>query len=255
MALITNLISYWDMEDASGGITDIHGSNDGTEGGNPTYGETGIIGDAIDFNGDGYFELGDTPFDITDQLSISMWIKPDSFPHNQMPISKSYLAYEILIKGASWHAYINGDEMYLPDLDPTTEWQHVVFTYDKDGGDDNKILYVNGTNIGSETQTGTIDLNNSQLTLGRRPGQAGYDYHGLIDEVGIWDRILSPAEVTELYNSGAGLAYPFTVGTNMKVNISDVFKDVDSIQINIGDVWKDVTSIQQNIGDVWKTVF
>ncbi len=49
--------------------------------------------------------------------------------------------------------------------------------------------------------------------------------------------------------------YTEAVGTNMSVNIADVFKDIDSIQINIGDVWKDVTKIQINIGDVWKTVF
>jgi len=45
------------------------------------------------------------------------------------------------------------------------------------------------------------------------------------------------------------------VGTNMKVNIGDSFKDVDSLKINIGGVWKDVVSIKQNIGDVWKDVF
>lgn len=43
--------------------------------------------------------------------------------------------------------------------------------------------------------------------------------------------------------------------TNMKVNIGDEFKDVDSIKINIGDVWKDVIKIQINIGDVWKDIF
>lgn len=45
------------------------------------------------------------------------------------------------------------------------------------------------------------------------------------------------------------------VGTNMNVNISDVFKDIESLKINISDVWKNVIKIQQNIGDVWKTVF
>lgn len=33
---------------------------------------------------------------------------------------------------------------------------------------------------------------------------------GLIDEVGIWKRVLSGPEITQLYNGGAGLAYPFT---------------------------------------------
>ncbi len=44
-------------------------------------------------------------------------------------------------------------------------------------------------------------------------------------------------------------------GTNMQINIGDVWKDVSAIQINIGDVWKDVTKAQINIGDVWKTIF
>lgn len=45
------------------------------------------------------------------------------------------------------------------------------------------------------------------------------------------------------------------VGTNMKINIGDTWKDVDSMKINIGDTWKDVVGIKQNIGDVWKDVF
>ena len=45
------------------------------------------------------------------------------------------------------------------------------------------------------------------------------------------------------------------VGTNMKINIADAWKDVDSMKINIGDVWKDVAEVKQNIGDAWKVVF
>jgi hypothetical protein len=49
--------------------------------------------------------------------------------------------------------------------------------------------------------------------------------------------------------------YTEATGTNMKINISDTWKDIDSVLINIGDSWKEVTKIQQNIGDVWKDVF
>lgn len=34
-------------------------------------------------------------------------------------------------------------------------------------------------------------------------------YTGAIDEVGFWDRQLTGAEITQLYNSGTGLQYPF----------------------------------------------
>lgn len=45
------------------------------------------------------------------------------------------------------------------------------------------------------------------------------------------------------------------VGTQMQINIGDVWKVVTSIQINIGDAWKPAVSVKQNIGDAWKTVF
>ncbi|MBA7678065.1 hypothetical protein ES703_86336 [subsurface metagenome] len=44
-------------------------------------------------------------------------------------------------------------------------------------------------------------------------------------------------------------------GTNMQVNIADIFKDISEIKINIGGVWKTVTKIQINISNDWKTVF
>lgn len=46
-----------------------------------------------------------------------------------------------------------------------------------------------------------------------------------------------------------------SAGTNMKINISDSWKDVSGIKINIGGSWKDVNSIKQNISGSWKDVF
>jgi len=38
-------------------------------------------------------------------------------------------------------------------------------------------------------------------------------FDGMIDEVGVWSRLLTSDEVTTLYNAGAGLSYPFSSGT------------------------------------------
>jgi hypothetical protein len=35
-------------------------------------------------------------------------------------------------------------------------------------------------------------------------------WNGMVDEVGFWKRVLTPAERAEIYNSGAGKTYPFT---------------------------------------------
>lgn len=45
------------------------------------------------------------------------------------------------------------------------------------------------------------------------------------------------------------------MATNIKINIGDVWKDVDSVKVNIGDAWKDVVEMKINIGDSWKTIY
>ena len=55
-------------------------------------------------------------------------------------------------------------------------------------------------------------------------------------------------KITVYYTEAAG-------GTNMQVNIGDVWKEVPAVKINIGDVWKDVAGAQVNIGNAWKTIF
>jgi len=48
---------------------------------------------------------------------------------------------------------------------------------------------------------------------------------------------------------------PSAAGTNMKVNIADVFKDISEININVNDEWKSVTEAKINVGDSWRTIF
>ena len=44
-------------------------------------------------------------------------------------------------------------------------------------------------------------------------------------------------------------------GTNISLNVGDVWKDVTNAYVNVGDVWKEVASASVNVGDVWKTIF
>ena len=48
------------------------------------------------------------------------------------------------------------------------------------------------------------------FSLGKNLHTNTAGFAGTIDEVGVWGRVLSASEVTALYNSGAGVAYPFT---------------------------------------------
>ena len=63
---------------------------------------------------------------------------------------------------------------------------------------------------------------------------------------------LSSSSSSSSYSSSSSSS---SGGTNIKINISDSWKDVNSIKVNISNTWKDVTSIKQNVAGVWKDVF
>jgi len=64
----------------------------------------------------------------------------------------------------------------------------------------NSRLYLNGVQVGDlgNSITGGIRDRAGDLYIGQRPGQQYFD--GKIDDVKIYGRALTPAEITSLYN-------------------------------------------------------
>ena len=86
--------------------------------------------------------------------------------------------------------------MYVGSL--SDSWHHLVYTYD---GDSTKTVFLDGSFHSEKIETGFEALNYcNPLALGRKASSASNDlWPGLIDDVGIWDRALDPAEVITLY--------------------------------------------------------
>jgi hypothetical protein len=72
---------------------------------------------------------------------------------------------------------------------------HVVFVTDGAGSE----FYVNGVSRGTSPTVPSVDLSAAAFTLGGNAGPAT-----ATDEVGVWDRALTAAEVLLLYDGGAG---------------------------------------------------
>jgi large repetitive protein len=148
------------------------------------------------------------------QLTVAIWVKLNQLPTNDYNIiGKNHdgtsLAYHIKITSEGYARFgistsegslaAGTDMPTVPVQLSTNTWYHIVGTYN---GYHVKI-YLNGQLIyNNPTElNGNISSNDSYLKIGAAPN-SGYDYtNAIIDEVLIYSRDLSTAEVQDLYNS------------------------------------------------------
>ena len=231
-----DLVSYWKMDETSDGseaITrvDSHGSNDLTDN-NTTKSGTGKINNCADMTlaNDEYLSVADnSTLDFTTEMSISCWFNMDNAPSGEaICISAKWTYDSTATFGIQVHQDNSDDiEIYIADRqdDPgdnklsTTNaslsadtWYHLVVVYNGAGADNDAKLkvYINGVEK-STSFIGSIpaSLINSTapLNIGDWGGSLDRKWDGLIDEFGIWGRVLTQAEITQLYNNGDGLSY------------------------------------------------
>ena len=141
----------------------------------------------------------------TTQLTIEAWIQPSTIAttNNQDRVVSKQGAYELTISTGDtgcgfgshgevqFRATINGVDARLCGgaLTPG-EWHRLAGTYD--GA--RFTLYVDGVVVASASRTGSIAVNTAPLTLGNRPA-LDRPFDGALDEVRVWSRTLSAAEL------------------------------------------------------------
>ena len=237
MALIDNLISYWKLDEASGTREDAHSTNDLTDN-NTVLAAAGIINDGADFESANTESLSITDaaqsgLAITGDLSISLWTKLESAlgaDEGRQFISKAVAgqrSYSFLLEsfGGNFIDFSVSDDGTANSTAQKT-WEpsagvfyHVAVTYDASAGE--VKFYIDGSQL-STTVTGmptSIFDSTTAFYIGVFGTGTGSPFDGIIDEVGIWNKVLTDAEVTELYNGGAGLAYPLTISSTFRSQI------------------------------------
>jgi len=251
--LPTSLVSYWELEEASGIRTDSKASNDLSDMNTVPQG-AGKLGNCADFDGTSeYLSITDAAqsnLDVPGNFSTSAWVKWETPPPNSIdyPIvwkafggNGSYgLMYQSNgsgVKRIRMNLYDSNDpggnvpyEWLVTQTSGT--WYHVAFTFIVSTS--TAELYVDGVSQGTITNTLVNDINNSTATFNIGSDGLGTRYaNGLIDEVGIWSKTLSPAEVSALYNSGDGIPYvgneaAFTANWNSSILATTYYLDVST---------------------------
>ena len=89
-------------------------------------------------------------------------------------------------------------------------WHHIVITYDKDATPRTKIYKDNNLlNMYSNYVTGAFPSQN-QMNIGRRADASWY-WNGAVDDVRIYNRVLTAGEITSLYTGFTGTeAFPIS---------------------------------------------
>ena len=220
-SLATDLVSYWELEEASGTRVDSHGSNDLTD--NNTVGQaTGKIGNGADFerNNAEFLSIDDadqTGLDITGDFTYNFWYKPETLTTLITPFSKWN-------DGGNQRSilnffYENGDlRIYLSTNGSSSvsrlwntsvtngTWSMITICYAASAG--SISLYED--NVLNSTKTGyptSIYNSSAPFRIGSYNPTSPHTLDGVVDEFGIWTRVITSTERANLYNSGDGLPY------------------------------------------------
>jgi len=200
------MVSYWKFEEGSGttALDSVNG-NDGTLINGPQW-TAGIVGGALSFDGvDDYIDLGNpNNLNPSSELTIAAWVKPidqgrivakDSGGGTERYyfLAVTYPGPSMETGGAVWNtsnelADARGDDVgkYLTE----GEWHFIAMTVDSN----NIIVYQDGAFLSSDTRSGNLKTGDQNILIGTDALGASYSwYKGLIDEVAIYDRALTPA--------------------------------------------------------------
>jgi hypothetical protein len=148
----------------------------------------------------------DNSLDITNAITIRCLIKPGATSEIFGRYLAKVNAYLLGQQGSDetnirWEC-VGGDVL---DSGVGTinvgEYNHVVATYDKDAGADNKKIYINGELIASKTLTDPIGTSANALTLGDIFG-GGQAYQGNLEEVEIYNEAKTADWVKYQYQQG-----------------------------------------------------
>ncbi len=223
------IVALWRLNETEGTFADSRGENTGIAVGSPHGdGSNGRVGGALALDGVNDWMRVDSDFgnfNVSDSFSVSLWLNLDATPtafnfyvgrQTAAPTVQGWrigndtdnrARVSVIFQqssNSSWFYRITNTE----PLQGTAGWIHLAFTYDGSGSNVGLQLYVNGTTPATITSgsgsVSDITTPGIELSIGARNVDGGGKVAGNIDIVGIWNRVLTSAEVAELYNSGAG---------------------------------------------------
>lgn len=222
----TDFVACWDMEETSGTRFDYSANNNDLSDINTVLYGTGVKGNAADFEDTTteYLQIADasqTGLDITGDRTFVHWLKPESTPTSgnamayffkwgasQAQYGAFYIndggTYKVRFLGYNTcgGANINHD-FSLGGALSTSNFSFLVTRYKQSTG--YVETFLNGSALSSTTAgfTGGQNCTGAFSISSLKAIQWYWD--GMIDQVEVYNRLLTQTEISDLYASGSGL--------------------------------------------------
>lgn len=220
--LAFGLVAYWKLDETSGTtIYDVAGSNNGTWLGSADVNPiTGVIDGAQQFNTlyDERISVGSSASinNISTNVTVAGWINTYDLTNSYSYIFSNdrdccgvYKGYDLRIQTTGPRFQVWGidstNHMAFAGAVPKNQWNHFAGTYD---GTQLQI-YKNGVLAGTTIYNGSIDTPASFAgVIGGLASHTGLTLTGALDDIRIYNRVLSPAEMRILARSCSNPAEP-----------------------------------------------
>lgn len=227
---IDGLVGAWLMDDGNG-KTVSDSSDNGLDGkvaqGNPKW-VKGKFGGGMEFGGSDMVTVDDDAALDLKSFTLSAWVNIPKITgtwqiiaskENRGPTGRNYGIFGHINRGVVHYSFTTGGWKSFDANTVITDgkWHHIVTTYEKP----NFKLYVDGKVDGQTAPNTDPDNHDNFLFIGGC-NIGNYWMSGTIDEVVLYDRALSEAEIGELMDQGITAALDVKPGGKLVTTWSQI---------------------------------
>jgi hypothetical protein len=206
-----NLMGWWSLDEGSGTVAvDWSGhDNHGDFIGQPQW-VIGYNGGALELDGSSWVDCGDPgTLQIAGPMTIACWVKPAALGGDQgfVALNGSYVFKVSDYQGSEDHLRFTTPGILDHDaynaIMVNGEWQHIAVTFEPEQAT-GAVFYINGAEA-DRLDASAISVGSGPFLIGNN--QWSESYEGLIDDVRVYNKVLTSEEVAQSMRDDLLLAW------------------------------------------------